>query len=171
MHNHQQGGQEHNIQSLTQGEDKKVMISQNLLLNIVLSDVVVEQGLYGQPGITDLNWNGLRVDGNVPMEFGVDGKTVTRYKHNLWLSADHLPRCVQLVKDASYKHVLDEPLLDFSRLNEQPIDKWHRLINPIAGQVQGQEVGFKEEGAKAVTVEARPVLEKVSSKRRSYLQS
>lgn len=43
----------------------------------------------------------------------------------------------ELSKDANYKVVLDEPLLDFSRLNELPIERWHRLINPIAGQVQG----------------------------------
>ncbi|MEM2113175.1 MAG: hypothetical protein QW572_04375 [Candidatus Nitrosocaldus sp.] len=137
------------------GEDKKAVISQNLLLKIVLSDVVIEQGLYGQPSIIDLNWKGLRVDGNVPMEFSVDGKTVTM---DINTTSGYLQTIFpdvfnELSKDANYKYVLDEPLLDFSRLNEHPIDKWHRLINPIAGQVQGQEAGFKEkEGAKAVTV-------------------
>ncbi|MCS6767758.1 MAG: hypothetical protein RMJ59_06335 [Candidatus Nitrosocaldus sp.] len=136
-----------------QDDGIKVTMQQSLTLKLLLSGIVIQEALYDQPAIIDLNWRGFRVNGQVPITLNADGTTVNMDINTIrgYLEVKH-PEVVSLLsRDSKFSEMLDDPLMNYERIGELPITQWHKLINALQSMAEAEKWGVNEP-APAVTV-------------------
>ncbi len=131
----------------------KVTMQQSLTLKLLITGIVIQEALYDQPAIIDLNWRGFKVNGQVPIILNTDSTTVKMDINTMrgYLEVNH-PEVVSLLsRDSKFSSMLDDPLINYERIRELPITQWHKLINALQSMAEAEKWGVREP-APAVTV-------------------
>ncbi len=132
----------------------KALLDQTVNLKVILTDIVMQEAVYQQPALMDLNWRGFKIDERVPLTFSTDGETITLDVNNVrgYFDARYPEVSSILSRDSNIASIINEPLLNFEEIGKLPITQWHKLINPNASMEEAQRrFGLKAE-APAVTV-------------------
>ncbi|MEM4399376.1 MAG: hypothetical protein QXV18_06140 [Candidatus Nitrosocaldus sp.] len=136
-----------------QDDGMKVTMQQSLTLKLLLTGIVIQEAVYDQPAIIDLNWRGFKVNGQVPITLNADGATVNMDINTMrgYLEVKY-PEVVSLLsRDSKFSSMLDDPLINYERIRELPITQWHKLINALQSMAEAEKWDVKEP-APAVTV-------------------
>lgn len=134
-------------------EGNQASLQHFLKFDAVLKKIVIQAGTYNEPDVIDLNWRGFSIDEPIVIETQEFGKIDVNLPSG-YLYAKQ-PKVMSLLEGTEASKILSLPLLDYLGISELPMENWHRLFNPIAGQTTGQEFGFQERGGyKSVTVYA-----------------
>ncbi|MEM4310490.1 MAG: hypothetical protein QXS98_06825 [Candidatus Nitrosocaldus sp.] len=136
-----------------QDDGMKITMQQSLTLKLLLTGIVIQEAVYDQPAIIDLNWRGFKVNGQVPITLNADGTTVKMDINTMrgYLEVKY-PEVVSLLsKDSKFSEMLDDPLINYERIKELPITQWHKLINALQSMAEAEKWGVREP-APAVTV-------------------
>ena len=131
----------------------KAILEQSVNLKVKITNIVMQEAVYQQPAIIDLNWRGFKVEGQVPITFNTDGGQITMDINSVkgYLDARFPEVSSILSKDSNIANILNDPLINFERIKELPITQWHKLINANASMAEASRWGVNEP-APAVTV-------------------
>ncbi len=131
----------------------KAVLEQSINLNVRIENIVIQEAVYQQPAVIDLNWRGFKVNGEVPITFTTDGEQITMDINSIkgYLDARFPEVASILSKDSSIANIINDPLINFEKIKELPITQWHKLINALQSMAEAERWGVKEP-APAVTV-------------------
>jgi hypothetical protein len=131
----------------------KAVLEQSINLKVKITNIIIQEALYQQPAIIDLNWRGFKVEGQVPITFNTDGEQITMDINSIkgYFDARFPEVSSILSKDSNIARILNDPLINFERIKELPITQWHKLTNALQSMAEAEKWGVKEP-APAVTV-------------------
>lgn len=137
--------------ALLKGENGQATLEHYVKLKANITNIVIQPGTYTEPDLIDLNWRGFSVDGPVVIETQEYGKVDINQPSGYF--AVRQPGVLNMFDKTDASKILSLSALDYLEFVDLPMVRWHKLTNPIGSQIQGKEIGFKEEGGyKAVTI-------------------